>query len=67
MPSQPIYVFQPQDYQGELNLNAMERRIIIRELKKTQRQNLAVALLGFSDRTMDRKIKAHQIKKKSGN
>lgn len=59
----PAYVLQPADYIGELNLNAMERRIIIRELKKTQDLDKALILLKFSLRTMFRKILAHQIKK----
>lgn len=62
MVNQPVYIFQPQDYVGELNLNALERRIIVRELKKTQRMNKASELLGFSTRSLDRKIKGHQIK-----
>ena len=62
MATQAIYVFQPEDYEGELNLNALERRIIIRELKRTQRFNKAVALLGFTTRSLERKLKAHQIK-----
>lgn len=62
MATQAIYIFQPEDYEGELNLNALERRIIIRELKKTQRFNKAVALLGFTTRSLERKLKAHQIK-----
>ena len=61
--TQAIYVFKPEDYEGELNLNALERRIIIRELKRTQKMIKAVELLGFSARSLDRKIDAHQIKK----
>ncbi len=62
MATQTIYVFQPEDYQGELNLNALERRIIVRELKRTQRFNKAVALLGFTTKSLERKLVAHQIK-----
>lgn len=62
MATQPVYIFQPKDYEGELNLNALERRIIIRELKKTQRLNKAFVLLGFSLRSLLRKVEAHQIK-----
>lgn len=62
MATQAIYIFQPEDYEGELNLIALERRIIIRELKRTQRFNKAVVLLGFTTRSLERKLKAHQIK-----
>lgn len=62
MATQAIYIFQPEDYEGELNLNALERRIIVRELKRTQRFNKAVVLLGFTTRSLERKLKAHQIK-----
>ena len=49
--TQAIYVFKPEDYEGELNLNALERRIIIRELKRTKKMIKAVELLGFSARS----------------
>ena len=66
MATQTIYVFQPEDYQGELNLNALERRIIVRELKRTQRFNKAVALLGFTTKSLERKLVDIKLKKKNG-
>jgi len=62
MTSSPVHIFTPEEYEGELNLNALERRIVVRELQRTQRLTSAAVLLRFSERSMDRKIKAHQIK-----
>lgn len=58
-----MHIFQPEDYIGEFNLNALERRIIVRELTKTQMLTKASVLLKFSERTIDNKIKAHRIEK----
>ena len=60
---QHVYKFKKKDYIGELNLNALERRIIVRELKKTQQIKGAIILLNFSERGLSRKIEAHQITK----
>lgn len=46
-----------------LNLINLERRIIIRELKKTQYCRDAAKLLKFSTRTLSRKINDHNIKR----
>ena len=58
----PAYVYKPEDYIGELNLAAMERRIIIRELTKAQGHEKASVSLNLSLRTVFRKLLSHQIK-----
>lgn len=57
-----MYIYTAADYIGELNLMALERRIIIRELSKTQRMNKAAELLRFTSDGLRNKMKAHSIK-----
>ncbi len=64
MASQAIYVYKEEDYQGEFNLISLEKRIMVRELTKTQYAKRAAVLLNFSERSMERKMKAHQIQLK---
>lgn len=54
-------IFTEADYTGEFNLLALERRILIRELKKTQCQYKAAKLIKCSDRAVGDKILAHKI------
>jgi len=58
-----MYIYTPEDYIGELNLIALERRIIIRELLKTQRMNKAADLLKFTSDGLRNKLRAHSINK----
>lgn len=54
---------EPINYTAPLSLHLMERRIIIRELRKTQLCKDAAELLGFNKRTLTRKIIMYNIKR----
>lgn len=54
-------IYKPEQYIGELNLLALERRIIIRELKKTQSREETAKLIRCSLRGLADKIHQHQI------
>lgn len=58
---QQEHLFTPKEYEGEFNLLTLERRIAVRELKKTQTIHAASKLLGFSMRSLFRKMNQHQI------
>ena len=55
-------IYTPEEYIGELNLIALERRILIRELIKTQTHKGASELMKCSDRAIADKLYSHQIK-----
>lgn len=54
-------VYREEEYKGEFNLVALERRILVRELKKTQSQTAAADLIKCSARAIADKIYSHQI------
>jgi hypothetical protein len=56
-------IYTDADYVGELNLLKLERRIIVRELSRTQMISRSAKLLKFSERGLYLKILSHQIKK----
>jgi DNA-binding NtrC family response regulator len=58
-------ILKKEDYNtGELNLNTMERKQIIKCLKLCRGQKRAAAtVLDITERTIHNKIEAHQIKK----
>lgn len=56
-------IYTDNDYVGELNLLKLERRIIVRELVKTQMISRSAKLLKFSAVGLSLKMINHQIKK----